>query len=107
MRSTEKLVTAEPIAMELLAGVPRAGVVSVERLLDSMPSLAIDSHADFRAAARIYRDVRAVGHTIRSMVDCLVAAVALRQGDVVVIHDDADFDRIAAVTGLRVERWPS
>jgi predicted nucleic acid-binding protein len=91
--------------MELLAGASRQGTATVERLLDSMPTLAVDPHVDFRAAARIYRDARADGQTIRSMIDCLIAAIALRHQDVIVVHDDVDFERIARVTDLRHEHW--
>jgi predicted nucleic acid-binding protein len=105
LREEEVFVTTEPIAMELLAGASRQGTATVERLLDSMPTLAVDPHVDFRAAARIYRDARAHGQTIRSMIDCLIAAIALRHQDVIVVHDDVDFERIARVTDLRHEHW--
>ena len=39
--------------------------------------------------------------TIRSMLDCLIAAVAIRQG-IPVLHSDRDFDALARHTELRV-----
>ena len=49
----------------------------------------------------VFHACRADGHPIRSLNDCLIAAVALRVG-LPVGHRDADFERIAAVTGLTV-----
>jgi len=40
------------------------------------------------------------GQTIRSMVDCLIAAVGLRR-DATVVHFDADFEVIASCVPLR------
>jgi len=54
-------------------------------------------------AARIYRDCRKKGKTVRKTVDCIIAAVCLEHG-LTLLHQDADFDRIAACTGLKVLR---
>jgi len=40
------------------------------------------------------------GHTVRSLTDCLIAAIALRH-DTAVWHCDEDYVRIADVTDLR------
>lgn len=49
---------------------------------------------------RISFDCRRKGLTVRSSTDCLIAALALERGDVL-LHDDADFDAIARVRPLR------
>lgn len=91
----------EPVAMELLAGPSAERVVADhERLINSLDSFDVDQVQDFRTAAAIYRDVRRSGYTPRSMVDCLIAAVAIRHG-VQLAHKDADFEAIARVTGLK------
>ena len=41
------------------------------------------------------------GHTVRKLVDCLIAAVAIR-GGVPIVHMDTDFDVLAQHTSLRV-----
>ena len=51
------------------------------------------SHA---AAAQIYQDCRKQGVTVRSMIDCLIAQCA-RENDLVLLHNDADFARMAKV----------
>ena len=94
------VVCCEPIAMELLAGATARSLPSVERLVTGLESLPVDPATDFRSASAIFRAVRASGHTVRSLVDCLIASVAIRHG-AALLHNDVDYDRIAAVTPLR------
>jgi predicted nucleic acid-binding protein len=54
-------------------------------------------------AARLYRTARTRGVTVRSSVDCLIAARALPH-DLEVLHRDGDFDAIARVYPLRQRR---
>lgn len=94
------IATTPPISMELLLGpTDELGVRRVERVLASVPSLVLEPVHDFDAAAAIFRAVRRSGRTPRSIVDCLIAAVAIRHG-VTLLHRDADFEAIAAVTEL-------
>lgn len=55
----------------------------------------------YRLASSIYRECRAHGYTIRSAIDCLIAACAL-EADCAVHHQDRDYDHISAVCGLKV-----
>lgn len=55
-----------------------------------------DSVGSYREAARIYFDCRRAGITIRSAVDCLIARVAIEH-DLVLLHDDRDFEKMAGV----------
>jgi len=57
---------------------------------------------DVDRAIQIYRQARRLGLTVRSSVDCLVAAAALGH-DLTVMHCDRDYGAIARVTGLRHE----
>ena len=55
-------------------------------------------------AARIFFDCRRRGITVRSSVDCLIAAQAMA-AQATLLHDDEDFERIKKVRkGLRTER---
>lgn len=54
----------------------------------------------FQAAADIYREGRRRGLTVRSTVDCLIAAVAIEH-QTPVWHRDRDFRQIAQYTPLR------
>lgn len=52
-------------------------------------------------AIAIYRGCRKQGITVRSIVDCLIAAAALEH-DLPVIHRDRDFAAIAGVFPLKI-----
>ncbi len=86
--------------MELLAGV---GTSEQERrvnaLVDGLPLLPIDARIDYRAAARLSLASRRNGHPIRSMIDCLIAAVAIRR-EVPLLHRDRDYDYLAEISPL-------
>lgn len=100
-RRHDELVMCEPIAMELLAGATDpAAVDRIERLTDGLPSLGLEPVLDFRSAAGLHRLARAGGETVRSIVDCLIAAVALRN-DAILVHKDRDFEVLARVVPLR------
>ncbi len=49
---------------------------------------------DYLAAANIYRSLRRRGLTIQSPVDCLIAALAIKE-KVFLLHRDSDFTTIA------------
>jgi predicted nucleic acid-binding protein len=55
------------------------------------------------AAARIFYDCRRKGLAVRSVVDCLIAQIAL-DADADLLHDDDDFDAIKQVRPLRAGR---
>ena len=96
------VATTEPITMELLAGARDA---AHERRLRNMLAWAtpvrVEGLADWESAAIVYRTCRASGVTVSSQLDCLIAAVAIRE-EVPVLHAERDFDLIAQHTPLRV-----
>jgi hypothetical protein len=96
----DQVAMCEPVAMEILSGVSDDNShAKLERLVNGLPSLTIDSSMDFRAAAQIYRGARRAGRTIRSLNDCLISAIAIRHG-ARIVHRDSDFEVIAAMTNL-------
>lgn len=101
--ATTAVAVTEPVELEVLVGVREQDALDTERLLRSGELIAVAPTEDFHAGAAIYRQVRRTGRTIRSVNDCLIAAVALRHG-VPLAHRDADFDVIAEVTGLETVR---
>ena len=97
---TGELAMCETIAMEILCGAADDTMyTTLERLVNGLPSLVVDNALDFRAAAEIYRAARRVGETIRSINDCLIAAIAIRHR-ARIVHCDKDFDVIARITSL-------
>jgi predicted nucleic acid-binding protein len=59
-----------------------------------------DPIGSFAEAAKIYLDCRKKGVTIRSTIDCLIAQTAL-ENDLLLLHEDSDFDLMAKVVHLR------
>jgi predicted nucleic acid-binding protein len=55
----------------------------------------------YRAAARMYFDLRRKGVPVRGTVDCLIAQTAI-ENDLYLLHGDADFDRIAKHVPLKI-----
>jgi predicted nucleic acid-binding protein len=60
-----------------------------------------DPVGTFAEAARIYMKCRKKGITIRSTVDCLIARNAIEH-NLYLLHNDADFVKIAEVVTLRL-----
>ena len=73
---------------------------ALRRLLARATVLPTDP-AHFEEAAALFRRCRREGETARRLIDCLIAAVAIRSG-VSVLHRDADFDVLARRTELEV-----
>ncbi len=89
----------EPVLMEVLAGA-RSGAHSEQLQLLLGRAELLPLHADdWASSALLYRQCRARGVTVRSMVDCLIAAVAIRHG-IPVLARDRDFEALAAHTRL-------
>jgi predicted nucleic acid-binding protein len=55
-------------------------------------------------AARIYYDLRRQGLTVRSPIDCCIAQIAL-ENQLLLIHNDRDFETIAQVRSLQNLRF--
>ena len=61
------------------------------------------SEFTWSAAARTYFVLRREGYTVRSIVDCCIAQVAI-ENKATLIHNDRDFERIADVSALQQTR---
>ena len=95
-----EVVLVDVVLTEVLRGLREEDVQRVEQRLFAFNILRLERIADFRAAADLYRAARRTGMTIRSTIDCLIAAVCIRE-DVPLLHSDVDFDRLAKITTLR------
>ena len=102
----DRLLNFEPalcdaIRMELLAGArDEQHVAQLEKLLARATVIKTES-IDYDNAAAIYRACRRLGLTIRTHIDCLIAAIEIRT-NTKIIHHDSDFDAIAQVTKLKI-----
>lgn len=97
-----EIATCDVIRMEVLAGARNEQhLQQLRRLLARASTLPIEP-VDYDAAAALYRTCRQHGHTVRKLIDCLIAAVAIR-GSVPILYMDADFDTLAQQTTLRTD----
>ncbi|MDX2217374.1 MAG: hypothetical protein SFY66_29165 [Oculatellaceae cyanobacterium bins.114] len=62
------------------------------------------TNQSWQAAARIYFDLRRQGLTVRSPIDCCIAQAAL-ENNLLLIHNDRDFEAIAQVRPLQSLRF--
>lgn len=60
-----------------------------------------DAKRSYEEAAMIYYKCRKRGITIGSTIDCLIAQTAI-ENNLLLLHDDKDFERMAGVVKLRV-----
>lgn len=72
--------------------------LSTQRLV--IPADPVATHWE---AARIFFECRRKGFTVRSSIDCLIAAIAL-EAEAELLHDDDDYERIAKVRPLKLLR---
>jgi predicted nucleic acid-binding protein len=89
------LVVPEIVAMEILIGTTDESIAAQwRRLLHRFEVEPLAALRDSEDAAAIHRRCRREGDTVRSLIDCQIAAMALRLG-VPVAHRDRDFEVIA------------
>lgn len=98
----DAVVTCLPVIQEVLQGFGKESAYRVAR--DAMLSFPMASDPLtlplFESAVDLYRTARRRGITIRSSVDCLIAAIALEH-DLEVLHRDRDYAQLATVSRLR------
>lgn len=97
----DDLAICDPVAMEVLAGARDEHHLARLRGLLGRATMLPTTPADYDAAASLYRACRVRGETVRKLIDCLIAAVAIRAG-AEVLHADADFAAIARHTDLEL-----
>jgi predicted nucleic acid-binding protein len=74
----------------------------VKRYLDTQRFYDLkDIRESYAAAAKIYFLCRKKGMTLGSTIDCLIAQTAI-ENNLFLLHNDADFDRIAKVVDLKI-----
>jgi predicted nucleic acid-binding protein len=97
----DEVVTCLPVVQEVLQGFrdERAFRAARDALL-AFPIVESPLPRErFLEAATLFRDARRAGYTVRSSVDCLIAACALRHG-LTVLHRDRDYSLLARVSPL-------
>jgi predicted nucleic acid-binding protein len=102
VRDAADIVVTEPILAEVLAGArDEREWRELRRMFARCTFAPVETPGDWEDAAALHRRVRLRGRTIASMLDCLIASVAIRIG-ANVLHADADFDAIAEHSALQL-----
>ena len=101
----DDIVTCLPVIQEVLQGFDDERAFAIARdAMGSPPIVESPLRREvFDEAAGLYRSARRAGLTIRSGVDCLIAACAIRHG-LTVLHNDCDFDLLSRVSPLESRR---
>jgi predicted nucleic acid-binding protein len=99
----EEVVTCLPVVQEVLQGFDdqRAFHIARESMLAFPVVESPLSLGCYELAVDLYRSARRSGRTVRSGVDCLIAACAL-QNSLTVLHHDRDFEILARISPLAV-----
>ena len=97
----DEVVTCLPVIQEVLQGFRDERAYQTARdAMYALPVVAAPLSAQVvDQAIDLYRSARRAGFTIRSGVDCLIAACALRHS-LTVLHHDRDFDLLAKISAL-------
>ena len=98
----DEVVTCLPVVQEVLQGFDDEAAYRVARsamlalpIVESPLGLPV-----VEDAVDLYRRARRAGLTIRSGVDCLIAACAVRH-ELAVLHYDRDFDALARIAPFK------
>lgn len=102
----QPIALTDVVLTEVLQGfASEAEAGRVEHHLRAFRILRLSGLDDFSLAARLYRDARRQGTTVRKTLDCLIAAACVR-ADAPILHSDRDFDLLAGCTELRIHSVP-
>jgi predicted nucleic acid-binding protein len=101
----DRVVTCLPVIQEVLQGfdderafrIAHTAMHALPCVDSPIPAAAVD------AAVDLYRRARRAGYTVRSSVDCLIAACAIAHA-MPVLHKDRDFDLLAKISTLEARR---
>jgi predicted nucleic acid-binding protein len=89
------------ILAEILQGIPSdAEFRNLRKALSSFRILQPASDETYVQAARLNRAGRKRGVTIRSLVDCLIAAIAI-ENRAAILHKDRDYERLSEYAPLK------
>jgi predicted nucleic acid-binding protein len=100
----EEIVTCLPVIQEVLQGFRDEPAFRIAR--EAMFSFQIVesplTEEVFSGAVDLFRSARRSGITVRSGIDCLIAACALRNG-LTILHKDRDYGNLSRIAPLEVQ----
>ena len=100
IKGREDICICGIILTEVLQGIRKETEFRKTRSLFNSLIFLPMTYSTFLQSARIYRDLRQRGITIRKSVDCMIASVAI-ENDIPLLHNDKDFHPIEKHCGLK------
>ena len=100
---SEEIATCDAVRMEVFAGARNEFHLRDLRRLLARAVILPTRPTHYEEASSLYRHCRRQGETVRKLIDCLIASVAISEG-VPILHRDVDFDVVARHTGLQTYR---
>jgi hypothetical protein len=105
LQSNDDVCTCGIVVAEVFQGLRRdEGRDAIRRAFEDLIFLEPPGIRLYLRAAELYRALRKKGTTVRSTVDCIIAAIVEDAGCVLLAHD-RDMDAIIDSGLLRVARW--
>lgn len=98
----QDIAVTDPVRMEVFAGARDERHLRQLRGLLARATTLPTTSSDYESAALLFRECRREGETVRKLIDCLIAAVAIRFA-VPLLHDDRDFEALARCSALHVD----
>lgn len=99
----ETIVYFELILLEIIQGVrERKDRERIEAQFNTLVCLNL-KRSSVMLAAEMYQELQRKGIRIQSIIDCLIAAMAIETG-ATIMHKDRDFDRIEQYYPIIVEK---
>jgi predicted nucleic acid-binding protein len=103
----DELCTCGVIVAEIFQGLRRdRGRAELERLFRKLIFLEPSGIDPYLRAAEIHRSLRRRGVTVRSTIDCLIAALAENNGCYILARD-RDLETILESGLVKSGRWPA
>jgi predicted nucleic acid-binding protein len=98
----EEISISDIILAEILQGIKEdKKILSTRNYLLEFPIYEPKGVSTYIEAARIFRLCGKKGKTIRSTIDCIIAAVCL-ENNLSILHKDKDYNVIRECAGLKV-----
>jgi predicted nucleic acid-binding protein len=106
LRGDEDICTCGIVVAEVFQGLRRDRERgAIQRSFQDLLFLEPSGIELYLRAAELYRSLRKQGVTVRSTVDCIIAALA-EEADCALLARDSDMDAILDSGLLKADRWP-
>ena len=105
LEGDDEVCTCGIVVAEVFQGLRRArGRETIQRSFEDLTFVEPPGIHLYLRAAELYRALRERGRTVRSTVDCIVAAIA-EDGGCALLARDRDMDAIIDSGLLKIARW--